>query len=319
MRLGVILPDEVGLSVLALPIYQCLKKFREFNDVVAVPVCPNSQRFAEFAAGRSAIDRWVPWEEIMLQTVIKGPIDARLAAALDDCDRVILFPFWPPKYGRGKRVVRDRVRACTRTPVYDARMPETGVALHWTERLRQRLGDQGMAIDRDLTPPRIDIGSMECDRNRIVISPGSGDFRKWLPVERWFEFADFFVERNYDVHWLLGPRELKSPHFEPVFDRPEPVIMGGNILDDMLSVQGARLFIGPDAGMSHVAAACGMNTVFLIGQECMRVRYCPRNENVFPIVFEVEQHPTNPLDGRPREIQPPEFFFDAFEQALEQT
>lgn len=94
----------------------------------------------------------------------------------------------------------------------------------------------------------------------VVIHPGSGGTKKNWPLENFVELTNRLQSRGRDVSWLLGPAEegLAVPHNVATL-RPESVSEAAQLL------AGARLYVGNDSGMSHLAAAVGCSGIALFG------------------------------------------------------
>lgn len=102
-------------------------------------------------------------------------------------------------------------------------------------------------------------------RDSIVIHPFSGSKRKNWPLDRFRELA---VRLPYPVEWIAGPEEEFSDalRFENL-----------GVLAAWIS--GARLYIGNDSGITHLAAAVGQRTLALFGPTAPET-WAPRGESV---------------------------------------
>ena len=115
------------------------------------------------------------------------------------------------------------------------------------------------------------------DRPLVALHPGSGGERKNWPVERWLELAEFLLTQA----WPEGrPRLLvvggeADAKVLAAFQRRWPVGRGRE--DDVLYAENlpltqvcallarCRFFVGHDSGISHLAAAAGIEGVVLFG------------------------------------------------------
>jgi heptosyltransferase-2 len=107
------------------------------------------------------------------------------------------------------------------------------------------------------------------DRPRVVIHPGSGRFslaRRW-PAERFAEVADALVEQGLAVAVVAGPgEEALAERVRAAMSAPAGLlagIPGPRAL--AATIQGARLFVGNDSGVMHLAAAVGVPCVGVFG------------------------------------------------------
>jgi heptosyltransferase III len=102
-------------------------------------------------------------------------------------------------------------------------------------------------------------------RDTIVIQPFSGSARKNWPLSFFFELASLLP---LPVEWTAGPEEK---------------LEGATRFDDLGELgswmSGARLYIGNDSGITHLAAAVGMSTLALFGPHSTRT-WVPRGPNV---------------------------------------
>jgi ADP-heptose:LPS heptosyltransferase len=102
-----------------------------------------------------------------------------------------------------------------------------------------------------------EAGLMEC---ATVIHSGSGSTRKNWPHERFTELARLLRRDGHRVLWVRGPAEPDTQHAAEDFE-------SARLSLDALAatLARARLFIGNDSGVSHLAAATGAPTVALFG------------------------------------------------------
>lgn len=100
-----------------------------------------------------------------------------------------------------------------------------------------------------------------------VIHPFSGSARKNWPLENFRRLADE-LSRQMPVCWTAGPEEAlaEAVRFDDLWDLAE-------------WLAGARLYIGNDSGISHLAAACGVPVVALFGPTSPRI-WAPRGPAV---------------------------------------
>ncbi|MCC7499108.1 MAG: glycosyltransferase family 9 protein [Bryobacterales bacterium] len=97
--------------------------------------------------------------------------------------------------------------------------------------------------------PRIPVRSVA--RGSIVIQPFSGSSKKNWPLDRFHELAR---DLPWPVEWCCSPEEH---------------LAGARQFDSLKElaewIGGARLYIGNDSGISHLAAAVGTPTIVLFG------------------------------------------------------
>lgn len=103
------------------------------------------------------------------------------------------------------------------------------------------------------------------DNGFVVIHPFSGSARKNWPLSRFRAVAKHLYK---DVIWCAGPEET---------------LPGAVQLPDLWELKrwiaGARVFLGNDSGIAHLAAACGVPVVAVFGPTDPRV-WAPRGRDV---------------------------------------
>lgn len=107
----------------------------------------------------------------------------------------------------------------------------------------------------------------------IVIHPGSGGREKCWPAERFDQLIDHLRHRGLPVVLVIGEAERErfdSPLLQRWGERldlrqPRSLVELGDLIDS------ARLFIGNDAGPTHLAGQLGIPTVALFGPSDPRV------------------------------------------------
>jgi heptosyltransferase-3 len=136
-------------------------------------------------------------------------------------------------------------------------MPDEGAGLHAADFYLRQAGDEGPAI------PRIACHGAQGDY--VVIHPFSGSARKNWPLERYRELAHALVA---PVRWCAGPEETL-----------EDAVRIENLYELACWIAGARLYIGNDSGITHLAAAAGTPVVALFGPTDPAI-WAPRGERV---------------------------------------
>lgn len=126
---------------------------------------------------------------------------------------------------------------------------------------RRQLAEQGLGYEPIDPPLRRNVDGP------VVLHPGSGGEGKCWPVERWEALAEHLEAIGRPVWMVLGEAELErwaEPTRRRWADRfdvrtPASPIALGRV------VAGAGVFVGNDAGPTHLAAQVGVPTVALFG------------------------------------------------------
>ena len=108
----------------------------------------------------------------------------------------------------------------------------------------------------------------------ILFHPGSGDRGKNWPMERFVELARRLRYGGQRVIWIMGPAEdgaALPSGAEAWRSAPLPALAA--------SLRRARLYVGNDSGITHLAAASGCATIALFGASDSAV-WAPRGPYV---------------------------------------
>jgi ADP-heptose:LPS heptosyltransferase len=136
-------------------------------------------------------------------------------------------------------------------------MPAEGAGVHATDFYLGQTGGEGRAIPR--------IACKGVAGEYVVIHPFSGSARKNWPLARFCELAR---ELPLPVRWCAGPEEAL-----------EDAVRIEDLYELACWLAGARLYIGNDSGITHLAAAAGAPVVALFGPTDSLI-WAPRGERV---------------------------------------
>lgn len=106
--------------------------------------------------------------------------------------------------------------------------------------------------------------------NTILIHPGSGGADKCWPAERFVGLIGQLKEAGHKVHVILGEAEHDrwSPAVIAEFKRSADAIRTPATLIELFDlVATAKLYVGNDAGPTHLAALAGVPTLALFGRD----------------------------------------------------
>lgn len=108
----------------------------------------------------------------------------------------------------------------------------------------------------------------------VIVHAGSGGRMKNWPLDRFHQVTRVFIEHGYTVGWSRGPaeEELAAP-------AGVCVLQGLSLTRLASALAGARLYIGNDSGITHLAAASGCPTLAIFGPTDPVV-WAPRGPNV---------------------------------------
>jgi heptosyltransferase-2 len=240
MRRLIIRPGAIGDFIVSLPAMEHLR-----SDYLEIWSLERNLPLVRFA------DAKFSYVATGLDTVGISPTPRQLLARLGSFDEIVSW------YGSNRPEFREALRGL---PVrfFDA-LPPHDYSGHAADFYLEQAGG---------TPPG--IPALRCQKTRgnfAVIHPFSGSARKNWPFNRFRRLADR-LEREMPVHWCAGPEEA---------------LPGAIRIDDLWELAcwlaGARLFIGNDSGISHLAAAVGTPTVAIFGPTSPLL-WAPRGQSV---------------------------------------
>jgi ADP-heptose:LPS heptosyltransferase len=247
VKLLVIRPGAIGDFIVSLPALECLRG--DYLEVWAASANLPLVRFADRV-------RAIASTGLDLLGVTEPP--ARLVEELRGFDQVISW------YGANRPEFRDVVQSMGLPFQFFPALPPKGAGQHATEFYRSQV--RGLVNCPGDAIPRI-----RCDVERedfAVIHPFSGSPRKNWPLEKFRRLAHS-LERRMPVRWCAG--------------EADPALEGAVRIDDLYELgcwlARARLYVGNDSGITHLAAAVGTPVLALFGPTDPGV-WAPRGPHV---------------------------------------
>jgi hypothetical protein len=137
-------------------------------------------------------------------------------------------------------------------------LPDPNAKIHAADFFLRQAGGDGVAIPRISCDPQV-------HGDFAVIHPFSGSARKNWPLERFREVA---ARLAIPLRWCAGPEEAI-----------ENAVRFGNLYELACWLATARVYIGNDSGITHLAAAVGTPVVAIFGPTDPAV-WSPRGERV---------------------------------------
>jgi ADP-heptose:LPS heptosyltransferase len=168
------------------------------------------------------------------------------------------FDFIVSWYGANRPEFREALAAVGVPCRFHAALPPSGYDGHAIDFFARQVGaPEGLA-------PRIETRPAE-RRDSVIVHPFSGSARKNWPL---CFFRRLAAQLSCAVEWTAGPEE----------ELPEATRFD-NLADLANWIAGARLYIGNDSGITHLAAAAGIPTLALFGPASPQT-WTPRGPNV---------------------------------------
>jgi heptosyltransferase III len=148
--------------------------------------------------------------------------------------------------------------------------------VHAVEQYLRLVDAMGIARVTEVVPPRPDAGATTPDepaRPYAVVHPSPLYRYKAWHLEGWRALTRHLVARGLEVRLTGGPAEAERSLVRQIVEGLDAVErrhvrdLTGSLPFAALTplIEGARVFIGPDTSVTHLAAATGTQTVALFG------------------------------------------------------
>lgn len=242
MRRLILRPGAIGDCILALPALQHLAV--EYTEVWTPSVFMPLVQFAQKVRALSSTG-------IELVGVGDFDIPAELRTTLESFDSIVSW------YGANRPEFRKAVQSLDVLCEFLRALPPAEYPGHASTFFTGQVGAPDVKA-------RVELESIP-SRGSVVIHPFSGSKQKNWPLA---SFQALAANLPIRTEWTAGPEE-KLDHAVRFQDLGK--------LAHWLS--GARLYIGNDSGITHLAAALGIPTLALFGPT-EPARWAPRGDNV---------------------------------------
>lgn len=242
MRRLIIRPGGIGDCILSLPAVEYLQT--QYTEVWVPSAIVPLVRFAEVRAiGSTGID-------LLGLPGLEPP--GCLIGGLRSFDSIVSW------YGTNRPEFREQVHALGLPFEFLRALPDLCEKIHAADFFLRQAGGEGFAV------PKI-----ECKQRSLgdfaVVHPFSGSARKNWPLSRFRELA---ARLALPVRWCAGPDEAL-----------EDAVRFQNLDELACWLASARVYIGNDSGITHLAAAVGVPVVAVFGPTDPIV-WAPRGERV---------------------------------------
>jgi ADP-heptose:LPS heptosyltransferase len=289
----VIHQGALGDFILALPALTTLRK----SFPQAKPVIMGYPRILELVEKRFYAEEIVSVDQRGMASffVRGGDLDPGLSQYFGTFDLIVVFG----KEAEGSILTNLR-RVCQGQIIHLHSFPPSNERIHLTDHLLREL--RRNRISGEDQDPRLLLnrsdqawGRSYCKKKglteeekakAIVLHPGSGSPKKVWPMERFFDLVRHLQEHaSSRLLIVVGPAEAEEieKSFETIpweTRATAPILIKGLSLVGLASViEGCRVFIGNDSGITHMAAALGVPTVALFGPTDPK-RWAPRGKHV---------------------------------------
>jgi heptosyltransferase-3 len=247
VRRLVIRPGAIGDFIVSLPALECLHG--DYLEVWVAAANAPLVRFADRVRGISTTG--------LDLLGVTEPLP-RLIDELRGFDSIVSW------YGANRPEFRDLTQSLGLPFTFFRALPAEGLKVHasqfYLDQIRAYAHCESDGIPRIACPAE--------PGNFAVIHPFSGSARKNWPLEK-FQSLARNLERLMPVHWCSGPQDPPLAETVHIADLYELACW----------LARARLYIGNDSGITHLAAAVGTPVLALFGPTDPEV-WAPRGPHV---------------------------------------
>jgi heptosyltransferase III len=247
----IIRPGGIGDCILSLPAIEHLR-----TDYTEVWVPSGVVPLIRCAEVRSIASTGI---DLLGLPSVEPP--AGLIAKLRSFDSIVSW------YGANRAEFREQVCEMGLPFQFLDALPPAGAMIHAADFFLRQAGGHGFAV------PRINCAGTESG-DFAVIHPFSGSASKNWPLRC---FRDLAARLALPVRWCAGPEE-----------RLEDAVRFDNLHELACWLASARLYIGNDSGITHLAAAVGAPVVAIFGPTDPAV-WAPRGERVAVVSRRLEE------------------------------
>jgi heptosyltransferase-3 len=252
LRRLLIRPGGIGDCILSFPALECLKA--DYTEVwVREDVAPLI-RFADSA-----------------RSIASTGIDLLGLEGIDPSrallDRLGSFDSIVSWYGSNREEFRAEVRRLGLPFRFFEALPPAGASMHAADFFLKQAGCEGHAVP-SIDCPRTSAGDF------AVIHPFSGSPRKNWPIEQFRKLAG---RMGMPVRWCAGPEE-----------NLDGAVHIANLYELAGWLRSARIYIGNDSGITHLAAAAGAPVIAIFGPTDPQV-WAPRGHRVRVIAGQLNE------------------------------
>ena len=240
MRRLVIRPGAIGDFIVSLPALECLQT--DYLEIWAASANVSLARFAHRV-------RPIASTGLDLLGITAPP--PGLVEELRGFDSIVSW------YGANRPEFREAVEGLRLPFAFLSALPPAGTGVHAADYYLEQV--------RTLAPCAGDgIPRIRCQvqrENFAAIHPFSGSPRKNWPLEK-FQTMARQLELVMPVRWCAGPED---PPLERLLNRTATVVRMADLYDLACWLASARLYVGNDSGITHLAAAAGAPVLALFG------------------------------------------------------
>ncbi|HEX7215592.1 MAG TPA: glycosyltransferase family 9 protein [Methylomirabilota bacterium] len=272
MRSGILIihPGALGDVLQAVPALRGLR-------AIAPLVFAGQPRLGRLLVALDVVDEARGFDSLGLDALFtREPVPAPLAALADRGDRIVSW------FGAREPLYRERLASLARETIVAPPVPDEEIPV-WRH-LIATLARWGVTAPEPPTPLRLDGPAPA--RAALVAHPGSGAAWKQWPAERFGEVIRAVTARHpLPVVVHQGPADVAAAD---ALMAHLPMACARLVEPDLptlaAALAAARVYLGGDSGVSHLAAAMGAPSVILFPASTRR-RWTPWSPTAVPLTM----------------------------------
>ncbi len=184
----------------------------------------------------------------------------------------VIVPLQPPSLGQDhitNHYIRGLCESCSLQIPAEYKLPQAEPLI------------RPMSSDKQIGARLIRQAGIDPDVPVIILCPGSGGVAKCWHLDNYLALAEQLKSIPVQPLFLLGPAETQrlSPQQIIGISRTAPLMTDLSLTEVLQILVVADAFVGNDSGITHLAAAIGLDTVALFGPTDSAV-YRPLGPNV---------------------------------------
>ncbi|MFH1615466.1 MAG: glycosyltransferase family 9 protein [Planctomycetota bacterium] len=281
----IIQPGAIGDCILTLPLAEFMKQLLQFGQVHLI----GRSEYIDYFPGRTCIDRIRSIDSIAMHRMFLEPPDFVLADSdplihvFADYKWIITFLGEPGSTFEQNLIFTAHCSHSAEITTVPLNSP-ADLSSHISDFYIRLFASQNLinlqseiSINRTFINPSsddrrcaiellADLGIRDHE-NLIIIHPGSGSTQKCWPVQNFSAVADILTSHGCRVLFLLGPAEIDRLNTKSLnsLQQSAPCASGLSLTRVLQLLTCARVFIGNDSGITHLAGAAGIATIALFG------------------------------------------------------
>jgi len=290
----------LGDFILALPIFEAIRRINPEAKIYFM----GYPRILELVENRFYANKILSIDQRGMATffVQNGSLDLTLTQFFKGFEVLVIFG-----KDSNSAMIKNLRKICRGRVLHINSFPPWEKRIHLTDHLIEELSNYGLRPytfyprlylnkeDREWAKSFLKTKGIYSEEKKelIIVHPGSGSRKKVWPIDRFLNISRFLeYSMKKKILIILGPAEGIDIQkaFENLGLQNLIIIKGLSLIQLASIIEGCKLFIGNDSGISHMASALGVPVIAIFGPTDPRV-WSPRGEDVIVLNKEIPCSP----------------------------